>query len=155
MHVSRILAGLVSGLLFGAGLAVAGMTNPAKVLNFLDLGHGWDPSLALVMAAAIPISALAFWIGRRRAAPLFGAAFVLPEKTRVEPSLLIGAALFGLGWGLAGYCPGPAVASLSRPGPSLLSFLAAMALGLALSGPIGRWMARPRSRGPATPLGAT
>jgi uncharacterized membrane protein YedE/YeeE len=138
MNFTKISAGLVSGLLFGAGLAVAGMTNPNKVLNFLDVTGGWDPSLALVMAAAIPIAALAFWIGRRRPRPLFDVSFVLPSKTRIEPALLIGSALFGLGWGLGGYCPGPAVASLSHPNMALLGFLLAMGLGLMLSPAIAR-----------------
>lgn len=133
MNLMKIVAGLASGLLFGAGLAVAGMTNPSKVLNFLDVTRGWDPSLAFVMAAAIPVSALAFWISRRRARPLLDLSFVLPGKTRVEPTLLLGSALFGLGWGLGGYCPGPAVASLSRPNAPLIGFLAAMVAGLLLS----------------------
>jgi uncharacterized membrane protein YedE/YeeE len=138
MNLTKITAGLASGLLFGAGLAVAGMTNPSKVLNFLDLTHGWDPSLALVMAGAIPVSALAFWIGRRRAGPLFEKAFALPGKSRVDPALLLGAVLFGLGWGLGGYCPGPAIASLSRPNLPLLGFLLAMGLGLLFASSFGR-----------------
>jgi uncharacterized membrane protein YedE/YeeE len=144
MNVTKIVAGLASGLLFGAGLAIAGMTNPSKVLNFLDVTRGWDPSLAFVMAAAVPVSALAFWIGRRRARPLLDLAFVLPGKTRLEPALLVGSALFGLGWGLGGYCPGPAVASLSHPNGSLIGFLLAMGLGLLLAAAIARRTARPR-----------
>jgi uncharacterized membrane protein YedE/YeeE len=142
MNLIKIAAGLASGLLFGAGLAVAGMTNPNKILNFLDVTHGWDPSLAFVMAGAIPISALAFWIGRHRDQPLLGAAFALPGKTRIDPALLIGSALFGLGWGLGGYCPGPAIASLSRPTSSLLGFVIAMGVGLLLSSVFGRWLAQ-------------
>jgi uncharacterized membrane protein YedE/YeeE len=138
MNRTKIAAALASGLLFGAGLAVAGMTNPSKILNFLDLGHGWDPSLAFVMAGAIPVSALAFWIGRRRARPLFGQAFALPAKSRIDPALLLGSVLFGLGWGLGGYCPGPAIASLSRPNLALLGFLMAMGLGLLLAAAFGR-----------------
>jgi len=134
MTLAKILAALVSGLLFGAGLAVAGMTDPSKVLNFLDVTGGWDPSLAFVMAAAIPISALAFWLGRSRDRPLFALSFVLPDKTRLEPALLAGSGLFGIGWGLGGYCPGPAVASLSHPSASLFCFLLAMGSGLLLSG---------------------
>lgn len=138
MNLTKISAGLVSGLLFGAGLAIAGMTNPNKVLNFLDVTRGWDPSLALVMGAAIPISALAFWVGRRRGRPLFDVSFILPSKTRIEPALLIGSALFGIGWGLGGYCPGPAVASLSHPNVALLGFLLAMGVGLVLPAEIAR-----------------
>lgn len=143
MNLTKIVAGLASGLLFGAGLAIAGMTNPSKVLNFLDVTRGWDPSLAFVMAAAVPVSALAFWVGRRRARPLLDLAFVLPGKTQLEPALLVGSALFGLGWGLGGYCPGPAVASLSHPNISLIGFLFAMGVGLLLSAVIAR-MARSR-----------
>ena len=153
MNLLKISAGLVSGLLFGAGLAVSGMTNPSKVLNFLDVTRGWDPSLAFVMAGAIPVSALAFWLGRRRR-PLFDLSFMLPGKTRLEPALLIGASLFGVGWGLGGYCPGPAVASLSRPSPALLSFLLAMGLGLLLSGVIARRLA-PLSVRASEPMPAT
>jgi uncharacterized membrane protein YedE/YeeE len=144
MNVMKIVAGLASGLLFGAGLGIAGMTNPSKVLNFLDVTRAWDPSLAFVMAAAIPVSALAFWIGRRRARPLLDLSFVLPGNTRLEPALLVGSALFGLGWGLGGYCPGPAVASLSHPNIPLISFLLAMGVGLLLSAVIARRMTRPR-----------
>jgi uncharacterized membrane protein YedE/YeeE len=133
MSLNKIAAGLASGLLIGAGLAVAGMTNPSKVLNFLDVTHGWDPSLAFVMAAAIPVAALAFWIGQHRPRPLLDLKFVLPGQTRLNPALLIGSALFGFGWGLGGYCPGPAVASLSHPNGSLLGFLLAMGVGLLLS----------------------
>jgi uncharacterized membrane protein YedE/YeeE len=140
MNLTKMAAGLASGLLFGAGLAVAGMTNPNKILNFLDVTRGWDPSLAFVMAAAVPVSALAFWIARRRARPLLDATFNLPGKARVDPKLLVGSALFGLGWGLGGYCPGPAVASLSRPSAPLLGFLLAMGAGLALSAVLGRWL---------------
>lgn len=144
MNVMTILVGLTSGLLFGAGLAVSGMTNPSKVLNFLDVTRGWDPSLAVVMAGAIPVSALAFWIGRRRTRPLLDLSFVLPEKTQLEPALLVGSALFGFGWGLGGYCPGPAVASLSEPNASLFGFLLAMGVGLLLSAAITRRTAQSR-----------
>lgn len=135
----KIAFGLASGLLFGAGMAVAGMTDPSKVLNFLDPGRGWDPSLALVMAAAIPVSALAFQLARRRARPLLEPGFSLPQNTRLEPPLLLGSALFGIGWGLSGYCPGPAVASLAQPSLPLLIFLSSMAAGLVIARPVAEW----------------
>ena len=138
MQRTRIISGLASGLLFGAGLAIAGMTNPNKVLNFLDLSGAWDPSLALVMIAAIPVSAFAFRLARRRRRPWFDESFVLPGTTRLEASLVIGSALFGLGWGLGGYCPGPAIASLGHPGPGLIGFLIAMLLGLLVVAPLAR-----------------
>jgi uncharacterized protein len=151
MSIRQLVSGLASGMLFGAGLALAGMTNPNKVLNFLDLTTAWDPSLALVMLTAVPVSALGFWMARHRARPLFARCFVLPERSRLEPSLLLGAALFGLGWGMGGYCPGPAVASLSRPSAPLLGFVAAMGVGLMIA-PIvvklgSRGRVGPRSRG--------
>jgi len=145
MPLNKILSGLLSGSLFGAGLAVSGMTNPNKVLNFLDVAHGWDPSLALVMVGAIAVSALGFSLARGRLRPLFDDRFVLPVRARPGASLIIGSALFGLGWGLAGYCPGPAVASLTHPGPGLFAFLAAMISGLLLSAPLGRRLVRAHS----------
>lgn len=147
MNLSRILSGLLAGLLFGAGLAISGMTNPSKVLNFLDLTGAWDPSLALVMASAIPVAALAFWLAKRRERPLFEPGFMLPRNTRLEPQLIVGSALFGIGWGLGGYCPGPAVASLSQPGAPLVAFLVAMTLGLLVSGRVAGWLSRARSAG--------
>lgn len=135
MQWIKMVAALGSGLLFGGGLAISGMTDPNKVLNFLDLHPGWDPSLALVMAAAIPVSALAFRLGKRRKWPLFAPAFVLPRNTRLQASLVIGSMLFGLGWGLGGYCPGPAIASLSHPSPPLIGFVLAMLIGLLFLAP--------------------
>lgn len=139
----KIVSGLIAGLVFGAGLALSGMTNPHKVLNFLDVTRQWDPSLGLVMAAAVPVSALAFWLARRRARPLFGPAFVLPESRRLEAPLWVGSALFGIGWGLAGYCPGPALASLSWPSLGLIAFLVALVAGLLLSGRAAGLLAQP------------
>lgn len=142
MGLARILSALAAGLLFGAGLAVAGMTNPNKVLNFLDVTGRWDPSLALVMGSAIPVSAAAFWLAGRRRRPLLEPGFVLPNHRRLERPLWIGSALFGIGWGLGGYCPGPAVASLASPSLGLVGFLATLALGLQLSGPAAKLVSR-------------
>lgn len=132
----KIVVALLAGVLFGAGLAVAGMTDPNKVLNFLDLSRSWDPSLALVMASAIPVAASGFIIARRRAKPALEPEFNLPTNTHVDPRLVAGSALFGIGWGLGGYCPGPAVASLADAGPPLVAFLVAMTLGLFASGKV-------------------
>ena len=121
------------------------MTNPNKVLNFLDLTGTWDPSLALVMASAIPVSALAFWLAQRRERPLFEPGFVLPRNTRLDSQLIVGSALFGIGWGLGGYCPGPAVASLSQPSVPLVAFLVPMILGLLASGRVAAWLSRAKS----------
>lgn len=142
MNLAKVLSALAAGLLFGAGLAVAGMTNPHKVLNFLDVTRHWDPSLALVMGSAIPVSALTFWLAQRRRRPLFEAGFVLPTNRRLERPLWIGSALFGIGWGFGGYCPGPAVASLTAPSLGLVGFLVALGLGLLLSGPAAKVVAR-------------
>lgn len=142
MTFAKMGAALAAGLLFGAGLAVAGMTNPQKVLNFLDVTGRWDPSLALVMLSAIPVSALAFWLAGRRHRPWFETDFVLPTRRSLDRPLWIGSALFGIGWGLGGYCPGPAVASLTEPSMGLVGFLAALGLGLLLSGPAGRLVSR-------------
>lgn len=147
MNLAKVLSALAAGLLFGAGLAVAGMTDPNKVLNFLDVTRHWDPSVALVMGSAIPVSALTFWLAKRRRRPLFEPGFVLPTNRRLERPLWIGSALFGIGWGLGGYCPGPAVASITAPSPGLVGFLAALGLGLFLSGPTAQIL----SRGPQSP----
>lgn len=133
MTFNKIAVALVSGTLFGAGLAVSGMTNPSKVLNFLDLSGQWDPSLALVMASAIPVAALTFYLAQGRQKPVLAPAFVLPRNTKVDVGLVAGSALFGLGWGLGGYCPGPAVASLGNASLPLFAFLAAMTIGLLVS----------------------
>lgn len=112
--VWRGLAAWVGGLLFGAGLVVSQMVNPNKVLGFLDLAGSWDPSLALVMAGALAVTALGYRVlMARRQAPLCDPRFHVPEPRTIDRPLLIGAALFGIGWGLAGYCPGPAVAALA------------------------------------------
>jgi uncharacterized membrane protein YedE/YeeE len=127
----RLLAALISGLLFGLGLTVSGMINPAKVLGFLDVTGHWDPSLAFVMTGAIPVAAVGFALARRRSAPMCASAFSAPTKTRVDASLAFGAMSFGLGWGLVGYCPGPALASLGLAGWRAPLFVAAMLVGMA------------------------
>lgn len=131
MSPRRLLAALCAGLLFGLGLAVSGMVNPDKVLGFLDLAGDWDPSLALVMAGAIPVAAIGCALSRRMPAPLCARHFALPPGLPVDTRLLAGAALFGLGWGLAGYCPGPALAVLGLGVPAALVFVPAMLLGMA------------------------
>ena len=142
MELRRSAVGLAAGTLFGAGLAVAGMTNPNKVLNFLDVTR-WDPSLAVVMGTAVPVSAAAFWLAGRRARPLCGKGFVLPDRNELDAPLLAGSALFGVGWGLGGYCPGPAVASLSHASGPLLGFVAMMAVGMLISGRLAQARAAP------------
>jgi len=128
--MKQLLAALLSGLVFGAGLALAGMTNPAKVLSFLDVAGDWDPTLALVMGSALGVNAAAYAFTRRRAKPLFAEVFALPTRADLDARLLGGAALFGVGWALVGLCPGPALASLARGEGEVLAFVAAMCAGM-------------------------
>lgn len=128
--MARILASLGAGLLFGLGLAVSQMVNPAKVLAFLDVAGAWDPSLALVMAGAVAVT----WGGYRlvldRPGPILAEAFQLPTRSDIDIRLIAGAAIFGLGWGLAGLCPGPAIASIAYLQTESFYFLPAMFAGL-------------------------
>ncbi|MHC6053142.1 DUF6691 family protein [Ralstonia solanacearum] len=122
----------VAGLLFGAGLMVSGMANPAKVLGFLDLAGRWDPSLAFVMAGAILVGTVAFFIARRRGRSLLGLPLQLPASTAITARLVLGSAAFGIGWGLAGFCPGPALVALGAGAPKAWGFVAAMLAGMAV-----------------------
>lgn len=126
------LFALLSGLLFGIGLIVSGMANPAKVLGFLDLAGPWDPSLAFVMAGAIAIGALAFALAGRRATSLLGLPMRLPATTTVDRRLVGGSLLFGVGWGVAGFCPGPALVALGMGEAKAVVFVAAMLVGMGL-----------------------
>ena len=128
--MAQLFAALASGLVFGAGLALAGMTNPAKVQSFLDVAGAWDPTLALVMGSALGVNALGYALTKHRAKPLFAASFALPTRADLDARLLGGAALFGLGWALVGLCPGPALASLARGESEVLGFVAAMCVGM-------------------------
>lgn len=130
-----IFTSLLAGLVFGIGLIVSGMTNPAKVLGFLDVAGTWDPSLAFVMGGAIAIGLLAFAIARRRTRSLLGEPLRLPTSRDVDRRLLAGSALFGIGWGMAGFCPGPALASLLALGAGsskALVFVLAMLAGMGM-----------------------
>ncbi len=127
-----VFTSLLAGLVFGLGLLVSGMANPAKVLGFLDLAGAWDPSLALVMAGAIGVGTLAFVLAKRRTVSLIGAAMRLPSARHVDRRLLVGSAVFGAGWGLAGFCPGPALVALGMGERKALVFVLAMLAGMAL-----------------------
>jgi hypothetical protein len=133
-RVTQSVAALLAGLVFGGGLALSGMLNPAKVLGFLDVAGAWDPTLAFVMCGAVAVNAVGFALTRRRAAPLFADAFSLPTRRDLDAPLLGGAVLFGIGWGLVGLCPGPAVASLVRGAPEVWGFVAAMLVGMVVRG---------------------
>lgn len=126
-RVARVVVAFASGLLFGAGLLVSGMTRPAKVIAFLDPLGAWDPSLAFVMAGAVAVYALA--VRSRPRAPLAAPLFSVPPPPRIDRALVFGAAVFGVGWGLGGYCPGPSVVSLAAGGVGVLAFVGAMLLG--------------------------
>ena len=155
--IQRAFWALLSGAVFAVGLVLGGMTQPAKVLAFLDVGalaRGvsstaekgfWDPSLAFVMGGALMVTLVAFWLVPRRASPLAGDKFHLPTRNDIDAKLLAGAALFGIGWGLAGYCPGPALASLLAGSTDVLVFTGAMVAGM--------WAAK-RLPGELTPAGA-
>lgn len=121
---------LLLGLLFGIGLVVSGMSDPAKVLNFLDLAGTWDPSLAFVMIGAVLVAFLGYRVVLKRDRPLLASAFRLPTAKDVDARLLAGAAIFGVGWGLGGFCPGPALTALGLAAPGALVFLPAMFAGL-------------------------
>jgi uncharacterized protein len=126
------LFALLSGLIFGLGLIAGGMTDPAKVKGFLDLFGAWDPSLALVMGGAIAVGVVAFAAARRRTVSWTGVPMEMPNNTTIDGRLLVGGALFGIGWGVAGFCPGPALVAASTGSTSALMFVAAMLTGMTI-----------------------
>ncbi len=127
--MNRLVEFLV-GLLFGIGLIISGMTDPGKVIGFLDIFGNWDPSLALVMGGAILVGVFAFGIAGKRNTTLLGGALKLPQSTLIDRRLVLGSLMFGAGWGLAGFCPGPAVVSLGAGQPKAAVFVAAMLAGM-------------------------
>jgi uncharacterized membrane protein YedE/YeeE len=128
----KTFAALACGMIFGLGLAISGMIHPAKVVGFLDVAGNWDPTLAFVMGGALLVAVPAYRaiLGRRR--PVLAKDFSLPTKSRLDGPLIGGSALFGVGWGLVGFCPGPAVAAIVTGLPAVLGFVAAMLAGMAL-----------------------
>jgi uncharacterized membrane protein YedE/YeeE len=127
-----VVASLLAGLVFGLGLILSGMANPAKVLGFLDLAGSWDPSLALVMAGAIAVGLVAFLVASNRTVSFLGAPMRLPTDRRIDRRLVMGNLLFGAGWGIAGFCPGPGLVAMGMGEAKAVAFVAAMLLGMGI-----------------------
>ena len=134
------LASLLAGLVFGLGLILSGMADPAKVLGFLDLAGAWDPSLAFVMVGAIAVGMVAFIVARRRTVSFLGAEMRLPGARHIDRRLVVGGMLFGVGWGIAGFCPGPGLVALGMGEGKALIFVVAMLAGMG----IFEWLERPK-----------
>lgn len=145
MPIMQILIALLAGLLFGVGLIVSGMTDPARVLAFLDLAGAWNPSLALVMGGAIVVALPAFVLAAKRQRSLLGADMQLPTATRIDRRLALGALAFGVGWGLVGLCPGPALALITSGSSKVALFVISMLAGML----IFEWLERRRTAPPA------
>ena len=126
----QALASFLCGLIFGSGLLISGMTQPAKVLGFLDIFGRWDPTLAFVMAGALAVSSVGYALARRQMRPIIGAEHIWPKKTDIDRPLVIGSVLFGIGWGLVGLCPGPALENLASLSPRVFVFVIAMIAGM-------------------------
>lgn len=138
----RRAAEFLAGLLFGLGLIISGMTDPGKVLGFLDLAGAWDPSLAFVMGGAIAVGLLAFTVAKKRSTTFLGEGLKLPTATLIDRRLVLGSLAFGAGWGLAGFCPGPALVSMASGQPKAAVFVLAMVAGMALFEGVERWRTR-------------
>jgi uncharacterized protein len=127
-----VFTSLLAGLVFGLGLIVSGMANPAKIQGFLDLAGRWDPSLAFVMAGAIAVGVIAFAMANKRTVSFIGAEMKLPAARHIDRRLVVGSVLFGIGWGLVGFCPGPGLVALGMGEPKAVVFVAAMLVGMAV-----------------------
>jgi uncharacterized membrane protein YedE/YeeE len=139
----RIVSAYLIGLVFGVGISISGMANPAKVLNFFDVAGSWDPSLAFVMGGALAVTFLGYRLVLRRPAPLFEEAFQLPSARQIDWRLIGGSAVFGIGWGIAGFCPGGALPALGTGRTEVLIFVAALIAGIVLARQLQRVTARP------------
>jgi len=142
-HLDTLSSFLV-GLIFGIGLILAGMTNPAKVIGFLDITGTWDPSLAFVMGGAILVAIIAFRFAKKRTANFLGGAMRMPSSDMIDKRLVIGSLLFGAGWGMAGFCPGPALTSIGTGNPKAVIFVIAMIVGMAIFELVDRFWHQPR-----------
>lgn len=154
--MKKSIAAFFAGGLFSVGLAVAGMTQPSKVVGFLDFFGDWDPSLAFVMGGAIAVHLVLFRLVTRRKSPLAAEVFQIPTRRDFTPQLVVGSALFGVGWGLGGFCPGPGLTSLPTLGVEAISFVVAMTVGMVAYEGMQRALARRRKSAPvatSAPLG--
>lgn len=129
-----LLAALLIGMVFGAGIAIAGMANPAKILNFFDIAGDWDPSLAFVMGGALSVALIGYRFVLKRPGPVFDSRFHLPTRRDIDPALIGGSALFGIGWGIGGFCPGGSIPAIGLGKPQAMLFVLAMLAGI--------WLAR-------------
>jgi uncharacterized membrane protein YedE/YeeE len=129
-RVRQVVTALVSGSLFGFGLSISGMLNPVRVRGFLDVGGNWDPSLAFVLAGAVAVMIAGTLFSKFKKRPVFDDSFHVPTSKRIDGRLILGSAIFGIGWGMAGFCPGPAIASLTMGLAPVFLFVASMALGM-------------------------
>jgi len=145
--MARTVASFLCGLLFGIGLLISGMTEPSKVQGFLDIFGAWDATLAFVMGGAVAVAGAGFALARKRAAPVLGGNFAWPSRRDTDAPLIIGSAIFGIGWGLSGICPGPALVNLAALSAPIIVFVAAMLLGMF---GFELWERRPAGRDVAT-----
>ena len=153
--MNSALAAFVSGVIFAIGLAIGGMTKPAKVAGFLDFTGNWDPSLVFVMGGAVMVHAVLYRLIRHRPTPLFAATFAVPTRKDIDARLIGGAALFGIGWGLSGFCPGPAITSLASGKSPVLFFVTSMIVGMYLYTLVDKIWTRPQTelrKGPSLRL---
>ena len=140
------LGAFAAGLIFGLGLILSGMTDPSKVIGFLDLAGRWDPSLAFVMVGAIMVGLAAYGVARKRTVSFLGGAMRLPTDRQIDRRLVLGSVVFGAGWGLGGFCPGPALVSLGAATVKAAAFVLAMLAGMALYEAVERWRLKPPTR---------
>lgn len=129
----KAIVSLLTGVMFGAGLCISGMVNPAKVIGFLDVTGQWDPSLAFVMAGGLSVMFIANLVGRKMNRPLYEEYWRLPTKSKIDAPLIVGAAVFGIGWGVGGFCPGPALTAIAYSNSTLLLGVAAYIVGAAIA----------------------
>jgi uncharacterized membrane protein YedE/YeeE len=138
----KVLMSLITGIVFGIGLVISGMTNPAKVIGFLDITGNWDYSLALVMGGAVVFNFFAFKLIKKRRASILGDAYECPTNRKIDKKLINGSALFGIGWGLIGICPGPGIVNLVNLDPSILLFVISMLIGMGIYKQFEKYLAR-------------